>query len=857
LPAGIIAHLDGAVLYLNLLGSAVLAGPDGPVTGRAAYRRRIALLAVLALARGRPVARERLMALLWPEHSSAAARHSLSESLHVLRKELGDGVLASVGDDVALAVDGLRTDVEVFRAGIETGRLEEAVGAYGGPLLDGFHVSDAPEFERWVDAERDRLARAYLDALERLACRAETEGGGLAAVDGWRRLAVGDPYSSRAALRLAQALEAAGERAAALRAVETHTARLREELEVEPDAALAAFAERLRADPPRATAPVPPPPAAVPPVALHPAETEDGSADTPVVPAAAADGVRLDAPRAGGQGARGGSGAAVPRPWGSGRRRYGMGAATLAAGLLTLAAEVFLPGLRSSSGERAAGHDPRRIAVLYFSDDSPGHDLGYLASGLTAELIDALGRVPALEVVSQNAVRAYRDGDVTLDSLVRTFRVGTMVEGSVQRAGDSVRVLVRLVDTGRQSRVDGGSIVRPLDDLPGLNAAVGEEIGTALRRRLGREVELRRMTAETRSREALELVLRAEDARDQATRVARGGHALDLSSAATILARADSVLDRAERADPRWARPAALRARVALLRADVSPAREEPRLMRAAIGHAGRALLRAPRHADARVLRARAEWRLAIGAGDAGEERRWRDAAEHDVRAALEVDDTHAEAWATLGIVLRFHGRQEEGALAEQRARDEDAFLEHAERILSRQFYGAMSRGDYAAARELCARGRTAFHDGWRAAECRLTLLREDPSLPPDAAQAWALVSELDRLDPSSRARAGNRPYAPLARRMAVAGVLARAGLADSARAVTARVRVLAAGDAALRVPLLYDEAYVALLSGDRAGARRLLDRYLDAHPAMRDFVARDVVFGSLYAPAPVPPADP
>lgn len=237
------------MLYLKVLGDPVLQGPDGPITGRAAYKRRIALLAVLATARGRPVGRERLIGLLWPEHTSDAARHNLSETLYVLRKELGEGVFLAVGDEVALSPAAMGSDVAAFEDALEAGRLDEAAAAYGGPLLDGFYVSDAPEFERWVDGERDRLARACGQTLERLAVAAEEAGRPLAAVEWWRRLAAHDPYSSRAALRLAQALDVAGERPAALRACAAHAARMREELGIDPDPALDAFMERLRVEP--------------------------------------------------------------------------------------------------------------------------------------------------------------------------------------------------------------------------------------------------------------------------------------------------------------------------------------------------------------------------------------------------------------------------------------------------------------------------------------------------------------------------------------------------------------------------------------------------------------------------------
>ncbi|HEU0298756.1 MAG TPA: hypothetical protein VFR37_04860, partial [Longimicrobium sp.] len=123
-----------------------------------------------------------------------------------------------------------------------------------------------------------------------------------------------------------------------------------------------------------------------------------------------------------------------------------------------------------------------------------------------------------------------------------------------------------------------------------------------------------------------------------------------------------------------------------------------------------------------------------------------------------------------------------------------------------------------------------------------------------DPRLAWTLVAELDRMYPAARARDEGFPYEPLYRRMLAAAVLARAGQADSARAVVARLRAQAAADPELRTPLLYDEAYVALFLGDRAGARRLLDRYLAERPAFRASVARDAVFRDLFAGAAAPP---
>jgi len=878
------------VHHLNVLGAPVLRGPRGPVAGRAAYKRRIALLAVLAVARRRPVGRDRLLGLLWPEHPADAARHTLSENLYVLRKELGDGVFVAVGDELALAPGVIGTDVAAFEEALEERRLEDAVAAYGGPLLDGFYVSDAPEFERWVDGERDRLARAYAQALEALATAAEGEGRLLDAAEWWRRLASHDPCSSRVALRLAGVLDSAGERAAALRTLIAHAARVRAELEVEPEPAVRALEQRLRAE-----AAAPPPPAASPLPSAAPPRPAPRPASVPAVdPAPGAAAGALDGPGSessstppagsladaaagpsAGEGGAGMGGDAAPgRPGGDattdgnragrvaafggevapgGRRVRAWGPAVAAAVLLlALLAAALVPSLVRRSdpaAPRPDRYDPRRIAVLYFDDQSPGGGLEYLAAGLTSELIDQLGEVPALDVVSRNGVKAYRDGEVSFDSLVARLRVGSVVEGTVQRSGDSVRVTVQLVDTNREKQLESRTVIRPVGDLFALEREVGDEVSGFLRRRLGREVFVRQASAETRSAEALDLVFRAEAARDEAARLARRGHPLDQAATLRLLARADTFLGQAEAADPGWARPVVLRGVVALSRALHAPGPERPALHRAAELAAGRALRLEPGSAAALTLRGRVEWRMALDTAGAPADTARLAAAERDLRAAVGADTSYAPAWAALSQLLRVRGRMAEADLAAQRALAADAWLEDAPAILLRLYFSAMAQGDYPQARRWCGQAHAQFPAEWRFVECTLTLAREDPATPPDPARAWALNAELARLDPPAVAAGEGRPYSPVYRLVSVAAVLARAGARDSARAVLARARAQAAGNAASRVSLLYDEAYVTLLLGDRAGARRLLDAYLAARPELRPYLARDAAFRTLFTP--------
>src|SRR5690606_24351856 len=112
---------------LRLFGAPSLDCADGPMAGRAAQGARLALLALLALARGRPVMRDRIIALLWPESPSERARPQLSDTLYILRSALGDDAVRTVGDEVVLNPTVVPNDVELFEQLLREDRLEEAV----------------------------------------------------------------------------------------------------------------------------------------------------------------------------------------------------------------------------------------------------------------------------------------------------------------------------------------------------------------------------------------------------------------------------------------------------------------------------------------------------------------------------------------------------------------------------------------------------------------------------------------------------------------------------------------------------------------------------------------------------------
>src|SRR2546422_3991733 len=223
------------MLQLTVLGGLTLGMEDGLVSGAMTQRRRLALLALLAVARQRGLSRDKVMAYLWAESDAARARHALNQLLHIQRKLLTGRELFLGGKTLRLNPAVIRTDVGEFEDALDRGALEAAVAVYGGPFLDGFFLKDAPEFERWADAQRHRLARRLCAACVDLANVSATRGDQARSAEWWRRAAEVDPLDSQIALDLVQALAAAGNRGGALDHARQHAERLHEELGVTPD----------------------------------------------------------------------------------------------------------------------------------------------------------------------------------------------------------------------------------------------------------------------------------------------------------------------------------------------------------------------------------------------------------------------------------------------------------------------------------------------------------------------------------------------------------------------------------------------------------------------------------------------
>jgi len=237
------------LLTLRTLGSLTLRDSAGnEIATILSQPKRCALLVYLAVASPRGLhRRDTLLSLFWPERDDAHGRNALSQGLSYLRRNLSANVIIGRGpEEVGLASDTIRTDVEDFESAIEDGRWADALDLYGGDFLRGFHVGDAWGFGEWLEAERERLKEAAAGAGWTLA-QEQIKGGALVNAERTGQRALSLVWSDETPVReFIQSLAGAGDRAAAIRFYEKFRARLRDELELEPSQKTIEVAEAIR-----------------------------------------------------------------------------------------------------------------------------------------------------------------------------------------------------------------------------------------------------------------------------------------------------------------------------------------------------------------------------------------------------------------------------------------------------------------------------------------------------------------------------------------------------------------------------------------------------------------------------------
>jgi serine/threonine-protein kinase len=181
-----------------------------------------------------------------------------------------------------------------------------------------------------------------------------------------------------------------------------------------------------------------------------------------------------------------------------------------AACVVAVIAAVFLLNVGGLRDRLAQGPGPRidSIAVLPLENLSGDPEQEYFADGMTDELIGQLAQVSALKVISRTSVMQYKHARKPLPEIAKELNVEAVVEGTVRRSGDRVRIKAQLIEAATDRLLWASSYERGLGDILSLQSEVASEVAQEIQVVLTPEEEARLASARRVNPEAHELYMR-------------------------------------------------------------------------------------------------------------------------------------------------------------------------------------------------------------------------------------------------------------------------------------------------------------------------------------------------------------
>lgn len=379
---------------LNLFAGFRLLTDDGRDAGATLGQKARALLAVLALARGAPVAKDRLAALLWGNRGDRQARDSLKHALAELRQTLGSGGAALMSDDRSARLDPSALEVDTIRfetllAGADPQQQIDALALYTGDFLAGIALREEG-FTEWQASEGLRLHDLAHAAAARILAAAQAAGDDARAETTARWLLADDPLSEDAVRALMRLHAGRGERTAALRLYARLQTLLGDELQATPEPETTALYQAIAAQ----TGNGPPPP--------------------------------------------------------------------------------------STAAGPSAGADGPSIAILPFRNESGDPAQDYFAAGIAEDIIIALSHFRWFRVIARTPSLAYRDTAQGLAPLARELGVRYILDGSVRKSSDRVRLTAALIEPETGLHVWGESYDRQLVDIFAIQDDLTRQVAGAI-----------------------------------------------------------------------------------------------------------------------------------------------------------------------------------------------------------------------------------------------------------------------------------------------------------------------------------------------------------------------------------------
>ncbi len=153
-------------------------------------------------------------------------------------------------------------------------------------------------------------------------------------------------------------------------------------------------------------------------------------------------------------------------------------------------------------------HDTHRIAILPFANISPDPADEYFSDGMTDELIAVLSKIGGLRVVARTSAMRFKGEKTTARSIGQELKVGSLVEGSVRKSKNRVRITVQLIDSQSEEQLWSETYDRDLQDVFSVQTDIAQRVAGALELRLGVHEGSVLQRQQTQSPEAYALYLK-------------------------------------------------------------------------------------------------------------------------------------------------------------------------------------------------------------------------------------------------------------------------------------------------------------------------------------------------------------
>ena len=477
-------------------------------------KRERVLLAYLALSPNCRQPRRKLATLLWGDATDATALDNLRTCVWSLRKGLGDTehrFIASEGEEVALDPTACEVDALKFRrlaTQSPQSDLQAAANLYSGELLDGLDIQNE-EFESWRRDEATRYRNQAVDVLTRLMTKLSESGETERAIETGLRISRLEPLHEAAIRGLMQLYAGSGRRGAAVQLYRTLADALRTELDAQPEAETRLlFAELARGgEEPAGVA----------------ATSDAGLPSLPTSMARASDlpgtsrgasavDSNLTVFKDDGHGSS--TSGEAPRPVFGVRASVAIlaGVAVVAIMLifyrqfvLSGAPEATLAGPAPSAAQASA----ISIAVLPFTNMSGDASQEFFSDGMSEEITSALAKIPDLHVVGRTSAFQFKGENKDLRAIGRSLNATHLLEGSVRKVGDRVRITAQLIQADSGLNIWTENYDREFTDVFAIQEEIAQAIATALRFPLGLQKGQHLVSNRTSNADSYENYLRA------------------------------------------------------------------------------------------------------------------------------------------------------------------------------------------------------------------------------------------------------------------------------------------------------------------------------------------------------------